>query len=92
MAEHSGVMIFVGAILFGAFGLWYGSDEDANVSWLNSSSGGVLGMLIGGLLGYGMSIESRRPKPKGWRRALVIGGVLLCFAVAVGMRYVRYKY
>ncbi|MEO6083159.1 MAG: hypothetical protein ABIQ18_08630 [Umezawaea sp.] len=80
-------MAVVPAILFGLIGLRYGSTNDDDVGWLNAAVAGVLGALIG----YGISVESRVPKPTGLGRVLVIAGVLLCLAAVVGMRYLRYS-
>ncbi|WP_410663399.1 hypothetical protein [Amycolatopsis sp. lyj-84] len=84
-------MTAVPAAVFGALGAWYGSASDAEVSWLNPVTGGVIGVLFGALLGFGVSMESREPKPKGARRVLVIVGLVFCAAVALGMRYLRFR-
>jgi hypothetical protein len=91
VAAHGGVMTVVPAILFGLMGLRYGSTNDDKVGWLNAPVAGVLGALIGGLIGYGISAESRVPKPTGMRRVLTVVAVLLCLAAVVGMRYLRHS-
>jgi hypothetical protein len=91
MAAHGGVMAVVPAILFGLIGLRYGYTKDDDVGWLNAPVAGVVGAVCGALIGYGTSVECRVPKPTGARRVLVVGGVLLCLAVLVGMRYLRYS-
>jgi hypothetical protein len=84
-------MAVASAALFGALGTAYGSSADDQVSWLNPVVAGVIGVVFGALLGYGLSIEARPSKPKGARRVVVIVGLVLCVAVVVGMRYLRYR-
>ncbi len=84
-------MTIASAAVFGALGAWYGSTADTEVSWLNPAVGGAIGVVFGALFGFGLSMESREPKPKGARRVLVIVGLVFCAAVALGMRYLRYR-
>ncbi|MEV6906757.1 hypothetical protein [Amycolatopsis sp. NPDC051071] len=90
IAGHPGVMTVVPAVIFGALGWSFGSNDD-EVSWLNPAVAGVLGVVFGVLFGYGLSMECREQKPKGARRVLVIVGLVFCAAVGLGMRYLRYR-
>ncbi|WP_409492155.1 hypothetical protein [Amycolatopsis sp. cmx-11-12] len=91
VAEHAGVLTVASAAVFGAMGVLYGSWTDADVSWLNPVVAGVIGVVFGGLLGYGASTEARESQPKGVRRVVVIVGAVLCAAVVLGMWYLRHQ-
>ena len=79
------------AAVFGAMGVLYGSWADTDVSWLNPVVAGVIGVVLGGLLGFGASTEARESQPKGVRRVVVLAGVVLCAAVVLGMWYLRHQ-
>ena len=77
----------VGAVVFGAIGLAYGTFAD--VDWLNPAVGLVVGVLVGAGIGWGFSVDNASRRPSGGRK-LIYGAVLvLGVVVLVGMRYIR---
>lgn len=91
LATHPGAVAAVAAFAFGAGGVGYGVVTDDEVGWLNPMVGGLLGLLLGAVLGWGFSVENREHRPRGLRMILYGTALGLCIGVVLGMRYIRYN-
>ena len=89
LAAHPAGVAAVGAGVFGAGGLAYGTWSD--VRWLSPLVGVLIGLAVGAGLGWGFSVEQRENRAKGWRRVLYVVVLAVVILVVLGMRYLRYR-
>lgn len=91
LASHPGTVAAAGAWLFGAGGVGYGALVNDDVRWLGPVVGGLIGVLLGAMLGWGFSVENRERRPRGLRMVLYGTALAMCIGVVLGMKYIRYS-
>jgi ElaB/YqjD/DUF883 family membrane-anchored ribosome-binding protein len=74
LANHPWVTATVAALIFALVGLLLAAKSD--IPWLSLPVGGIVGLAVGGLLGWAFSVEHREGTPRGVTLALyVVAGV-----------------
>lgn len=74
-ADHPGACAAAGAVLFAVLGL---------VAY--DAIGALVGVVLGGIVGWGFSVENTRETPRGTKLVLYVAGTAVVFAALFVLR------